>query len=192
MQASKAGPSGAKRPGSALTQTASCYSSTDVSLAALSVLDQLSAALEGLEADDGTARAAAAQELAQLVEKAYGDEAETIGAYVRESGGVALLLETLGDPSTAAGAWDRPSAPRGHRTAIGRLGAKRSSEAHPWPEELAFNVQAPPCTSACSWWCGAAPRVPLEPHLPFPALWLLRPAVVRPRGGIARPASHHS
>ena len=42
----------------------------------------------------------AVNELARIIECSYGDEAEAVGAYVRESGGLEQLLECLGAAGT--------------------------------------------------------------------------------------------
>ena len=68
----------------------------NVSLQALSALELCSGAFEDLESDDVGTRVGAVVALAGLVECSYGDEAEAVGAYVRESGGLEQLIECLG------------------------------------------------------------------------------------------------
>ena len=72
----------------------------NVSLQALSALELCSEAFEDLESDDVGTRVGAVVALAGLVECSYGDEAEAVGAYVRESGGLEQLLECLGAAAT--------------------------------------------------------------------------------------------
>eukprot|EP00964_Phaeocystis_antarctica_P047058 scaffold27212_cov59-Phaeocystis_antarctica.AAC.2 len=67
---------------------------------ALSALELCAEAFEDLEAEDVGTRVGAVNELARIIECAYGDEAEAVGAYVRESGGLEQLLECLGAAGT--------------------------------------------------------------------------------------------
>ena len=83
-------------------QTASMQSSTElsstVSLQTLSLLDSLDETLGGLESEHLHDRAVAARQLGKLVEGAYGEDAAAVGAYIRDSGAVEMLLELVADP----------------------------------------------------------------------------------------------
>ena len=77
-----------------------CPITATVSLQALSALELCAQAFEDLEAEDVGTRVGAVNELARIIECSYGDEAEAVGAYVRESGGLEQLLECLGAAGT--------------------------------------------------------------------------------------------
>ena len=120
--------------------TASCSSSEitgehqhGVSLQALSALDVCVSAVEGLDADEPSTRSRAARELAELVERSYSDDAELIGAYIRESGGIELLVELLADPE-----------PSVHQKALMVLGNLLSDgfDPHSWRTKQALYEQA--------------------------------------------------
>ena len=109
----------APAPALALTAT--------VSLQALSALELCAQAFEDLEAEDVGTRVGAVNELARIIECSYGDEAEAVGAYVRESGGLEQLLECLGAAGTV-----EASGPCGSMgSAAGCVGLRSSLELFP-------------------------------------------------------------